>query len=243
MGRHRDDSGTARGGRLLRTGAAVVTGAALVAACGVLSGAEETADDVVCGWHRDAAVGPVRSYADLLPNTRFREAGSQQRPEPLTPLVVVGEVASVTRGAGWTEAGDRVGFDDDAALFRHVDAVVAVDEVLGSAGWAAPTVRVGFPVGVDQPYDLARSQLENGGPWVLPLRRPHGLRDDPGLWVVGPANAVLLAEVGDAGRLSLPCVGPGVADRLLADVPTLSSLRSAAARPVRERVVRATSQG
>ncbi len=62
----------------------------------------------------------------------------------------------------------------------------------------------------------------------------------PDVWSVGPANAVLLAEVGSGGRLALPCVRPRREAQLLVDVPTLADLRHAAAAPLRERVVRAT---
>lgn len=218
-------------------------GAAL-AGCGtplaqVTGGAE--ASSVPCGWHRDAAVDGLRSYRDLLPNTRFRTRGSDEPPAPLTPLVVVGEVTAVAAGPGWTEAGDQVPFDDDAVLWKHVHATVDVAEVIGSAGWSSRTVTVAFPLEADEALAGARRRLESAGRWVLPLYRWAGVEYAPDVWSVGPANAVLLAEVRPGGRLALPCVHPRREARLLVDVPTLQELRRAAAAPLRERVVSATS--
>lgn len=191
---------------------------------------------VPCGWHEEAALEGIRSYRDVLPNTRFRLQGSSAA-EPLTPLVVVGEVAAVAPGPGWTEAGDRVGFDDDAVLWKDVHVTVAVEEVIGSAGWSSDTVRVAFPLEADEGLEPARRRLEGAGRWVLPLRREDGVGYAPDVWSVGPANAVLLAEVGPGGRLALPCVQPRRAARLLVDVPTLADLRRAAAAPLREKSV------
>lgn len=199
------------------------------------------APSVPCGWHQDAAVEGLRSFRDVLPNTRFRERGSDEPPAPLTPLVVVGEVTSVAAGPGWTEAGDQVSFDDDAVLWKHVHATVDVAEVIGSAGWSSGTVTVAFPLEADEELDGARQRLEAAGRWVLPLYRWAGVEYAPDVWSVGPANAVLLAEVRAGGRLALPCVHPRREARLLVDVPTLQELRRAAAAPLRERVVSATS--
>lgn len=196
---------------------------------------------VPCGWHEEAAPTGLQSYRDVLPNTRFRVRGSSEPAAPLTPLVVVGEVVAVTAGPGWTEAGDRVAFDDDAVLWKHVHATVAVAEVLGSAGWSSATVTVAFPLEADEELERARRELTAGGPWVLPLYRWSGVEYAPDVWSVGPANAVLPAEVGPGGRLALPCVQPRRAARLLVDVPTLADLRRAAAAPLRVKVVRATS--
>jgi len=198
------------------------------------------AGSVPCGWHDEGALAGIRSFRDVLPNTRFRERGSSEPPTPLTPLVVVGEVVAVAAGPGWTEAGDRVAFDDDAVLWKHVHATVEVAEVIGSAGWSSYTVTVAFPLEADEELEPARQQLEAAGRWVLPLYRWAGVEYAPDVWSVGPPNAVLLAEVGDDGRLALPCVQPRRAARLLVDVPTLADLRRAAAGPLRERVVRAT---
>lgn len=194
-------------------------------------------DQVLCRRDTEAAPVGVRSYRDVLPNTRFRTAGTRVRPAPLTPLVVVGEVTDVAPGPGWTGAGDRVGFDDPDAVRRHARVRVAVAEVIGSAGWAAATVTVAFVLAPDDPLESLRSRLGDAT-WVLPLYRSATVAYDPALWSVGPAEAALLAEVGAGGRLTLPCPGPGRSRRLLADVPTLAALREAAARPVRERVVR-----
>lgn len=232
-------------GRRLRPlrGVVVLVGAALVVA---LAGcapplpqvADRPAASVPCGWHEEGAMAGIRSLRDVLPNTRFREQGSTEPPVPLTPLVVVGEVVAVVPGPGWTEAGDRVAFDDDAVLWKHVHATVAVSEVIGSAGWASDTVTVAFPLRADEDLEPARERLEAAGRSVFPLYRWDG-EADPHVWLVGPPNTVLLAEVGPDGRLTLPCVPPGRAARLLIDVPTLADLRRAAAEPLRERVVRA----
>ncbi|HEX4977296.1 MAG TPA: hypothetical protein VFV40_05470 [Nocardioides sp.] len=195
---------------------------------------------VPCGWHGEAAPAGVRSYRDVLPNTRFRERGSDEPAAPLTPLVVVGEVVAVAPGPGWTEAGDRVGFDDDAVLWKHAHATVAVAEVIGSAGWSSDTVTVAFPLEAHEDLGQARHILETMGRTVFPLYRGEGVGYAPDVWSVGPADAVLIAEVGAGGRLALPCVRPRRAARLLVDVPTLAELRRAAAGPLRERVVRAT---
>jgi hypothetical protein len=193
---------------------------------------------VLCARHEEAALAPLHSYRDVLPNTRFRVSGADDAPAPLTPLVVVGEVAMVLPGPGWTEAGDRVGFDDKAALWKQVHATVRVAEVVGSAGWTEDTVTVAFPLEAQEGFDVARQELEGAGRWVLPLYQGTGATDDPRVWSVGPPHAVLVAEVAADDRLALPCVQPRRAARLLADVPTLADLRRAAAGPLRERVVR-----
>jgi len=216
---------------------------ALVAGCG--SPLPQVADrpaeaPVPCGWHEEGALDTLRSYSDVLPNTRFRVRGASEAPAPLTPLVVVGEVVDVVAGPGWTEAGDQVGFDDDAVLWKHVHATVAVAEVIGSAGWASDTVTVAFPLEAGEELEPARQQLEAAGRWVLPLYRWTGVEYAPDVWSVGPPNAVLIAEIGPGGRLALPCVQPRREARLLVDVPTLADLRHAAAGPLRERVVGAT---
>lgn len=230
--------------RSLLAGTVGIAGlAGLVTGCGApLPRVADPADgaSVLCGWHEEAALAGIRSYRDLLPNTRFRERGTSEPSVALTPLVVVGEVAAVAAGPGWTEAGDRVGFDDAAALWKQVHATVSVEEVIGSAGWASDTVTVAFPLGADEELEAAGQRLESVGRSVFPLHRPTGPEQTPGVWSVGPANAVLLAEVGPGGRLALPCVQPQKAARLLVEVPTLADLRRAAAAPLRERVVRAT---
>lgn len=199
------------------------------------------AGSVPCGWQEEeTALTGIRSLRDVLPNTRFRERGSSEPSAPLTPLVVVGEVVAVAPGPGWTEAGDRVGFDDDAVLWRHVHARVAVAEVIGSAGWSSPTVTVAFALEAGEELEPARRRLEDVGRAVFPLYRGDEVAYAPDVWSVGPAKAVLLAEVGAGGRLALPCVQPPRAARLLVDVPTLTDLRRAAAAPLRERVVRRT---
>lgn len=198
------------------------------------------AGSVPCGWHEEGALAGLRSFRDVLPNTRFRERGSADPPTPLTPLVVVGEVVDVSAGPGWTEAGDRVEFDDEAVLWKHVHATVSVVEVIGSAGWASDTVTVAFPLEPAEQLQPARERLEDMGRLVLPLSRGAEVEYAPDVWSVGPPNAVLLAEVEAGGRLELPCVGPQRAARLLVDVPTLEELRRAAAAPLRVRVVRAT---
>lgn len=220
----------------------VVVGAVLAGCASPLPQVADrpAAGSVPCGWHEEAALAGIRSFRDVLPNTRFRERGSSEPPAPLTPLVVVGEVVAVAPGPGWTEAGDQVAFDDDAVLWKHVHATVAVAEVIGSAGWSSDTVTVAFPLGADEGLEPARERLESAGRWVLPLYRWPGVEYAPDVWSVGPANTVLIAEVGAGGRLALPCVQPPRAARLLVDVPTLADLRRAAAGPLRERVVRAT---
>lgn len=239
-----------RGGRPGRGGAAgrrpaLLAGVALLVVTGCASPLPRVADrpdggSVPCGWHEEGALAGIRSFRDVLPNTRFRERGSSEPAAPLTPLVVVGEVVAVVAGPGWTEAGDQVGFDDEAVLWKHVHATVAVAEVIGSAGWSSDTVTVAFPLGADEDLEPARQQLEAAGRWVLPLYRWAGVEYAPDVWSVGPPNAVLLAEVGSGGRLALPCVQPSREAELLVDVPTLADLRHAAAGPLRERVVRAT---
>lgn len=196
---------------------------------------------VPCGWTEQVDLTGIASLRDVLPNTRFRVRGSKEPARPLTPLVVVGEVVGVAPGPGWTESGDRVGFDDDAALWKQVHATVAVEEVIGSAGWTADTVTVAFPLHPSEPLEEAGRVLAGTGRMVLPLRREDGARDAADVWSVGPAAAVLLAQVGPEGRLALPCVPPRRATRLLIDVPTLADLRQAATAPVRVKVVRATA--
>lgn len=234
-----------RRGLILLAGSLGLAGiAGLVAGCGApLPRVADPGDgsSVLCGLHEENALAGIRSYRDVLPNTRFRERGSSEPAVPLTPLVVVGEVVAVAPGPGWTEAGDQVGFDDASALWRHVYATVSVGEVIGSVGWAAETVTVAFPVGVDEELDAAGQRLESAGRSVFPLYRPTGPEQTPGVWSVGPVNAVLLAEVGSGGRLALPCVPPRREAELLVDVPTLADLRRAAAAPLRERVVRVTA--
>ncbi len=238
--------GTSARGGTHRRSTVLVGWAALVVAvssCGApLPRVTDLADgsSVPCGWHEESALAGIRSYRDVLPNTRFRVRGSSEPPAPLTPLVVVGEVADVVAGPGWTEAGDRVGFDDDAVLWKHVHATVTVEETIGSVGWSSGSVTVAFPLEADEDLESARERLEEAGRWVLPLYRWPGVEYAPDVWSVGPANAVLLAEVGPGGRLALPCVRPRREAQLLVDVPTLADLRHAAAAPLRERVVRAT---
>jgi hypothetical protein len=206
----------------------------VAAACSVTPGTP-SATTLPCGWHKDDALRDVRSYADVLPNTRFRTAGTREAALPLTPLVVVGQVVDVRPGTAWDARGERVPFDADEAAWRQVRATVTVTEVLGSAGWAATTVTVAFPLGAGEDYDSARSRFLAKGARVLPLYRWEGA--ETGLWGVGPVHAVLVADVAADGTLTLPCVTARRAARLLAEVPTLEALRAAAAGPVRERVV------
>ena len=217
-----------------RRGATLLALAAVAGCTGVVSSGDE-ARGVPCGWHEDAALRDVRSYADVLPNTRFRTDGTGEAAAPLTPLVVVGEVAEVWPGPGWDAEGERTGFDDPDAAWKQVHAKVTVAEVLGSAGWASDSVTVAFPLAAGDDLDSASARLVDRGSWVLPLYRWEGAA--PGLWGIGPAHAVAVAVVAGDGSLTLPCVGLARAGRLLADVPTLDALRAAAARPVRERVV------
>jgi len=195
--------------------------------------------DVRC-WGGQGLSSNVQSLSDILPNTLFSYAGTDDKPRPLTPLVIVGRVVDVDAGTAWRAMGDgtRLRFDDPRALWKSVHAVVAVDEVLGAVGDASPDqVLIGFPLDGDESLEAARGQLVSDQQLMLPLHQWAGTDYNAELWAVGPGNEQLLAEVGGDGALTLPCVSSRTADRLLRDVPTLDSLRDAAARPTQTRRV------
>ena len=84
--------------------------------------------------------------------------------------------------------------------------------------------------------ESAADQLLTDRPLVLPLHKWAGTAYDPNLWAVGPSDTDLVAEVDEAGTLSLPCVSDRLSEQLLEEVDTLEELRAAAAEP--EPVVR-----
>ena len=202
--------------------------------------------DVRC-WTVDGALTNIESLADVLPNTLFTSGGPPSAPQPLTPLVVVGQVTDVVAGRAWAMEGDGedgpedgvvVPFDDPGAMWKHVHSTVAVDEVLASVDDQSPTtIQVSFTVNGDVSLEDARTQLLSEQELMLPLLQWAGTDYNADLWAVGPSNSALLAEIDAEGRLSLPCVGERTADTLLRNVPTLDALREAAARPIRVRHV------
>ncbi|MDQ3485790.1 MAG: hypothetical protein M3445_10345 [Actinomycetota bacterium] len=116
-------------------------------------------------------------------------------------------------------------------------ATVAVDEVLGAsaAKQQREEVLVALTLGGSEQGAMARDQLVSDELLVLPLVQWSGTSYLPDLWSVGPGNASLVAEVGDDGALSLPCLSKRNGERLLADVGSLAALRDVALRP--ERVI------
>lgn len=200
--------------------------------------------DVRC-WSHGFTIN-LDSYAEVLPNTLFAVGRSDDEPEPVTPLVVVGHVVEVSAGRAWAPGpnsissdGTEVPFDHPRALWKTVHAEVAVDEVLADPEDAdRSSVTVQFTLNGYEDLAAAEAQLVDGQRLVLPLYQWAGTDYRPDMWSVGTGGAPLVAEVDDEGRLSLPCAPDGEEERLLRDTSTLGQLRAAVDDPVRVRHVR-----
>ena len=55
---------------------------------------------VPCGWHEEAALDGIRSYRDVLPNTRFRERGSDGPAAPCCGAGPAGERVRSVQAVG-----------------------------------------------------------------------------------------------------------------------------------------------
>lgn len=181
-----------------------------------------------------SAIG-VESLTEYLPTTQYLVRNGNL--VTLSDAVVVGHVTSVRPGSGFyvSQTDDslsiEVPFDDPRAMWRTASAEVVVTEVLaGQVG--EQTIRVG--VGVPPSFDVLAAGLPALGDVVLFLESPSRgwFSDEPGTWRIA-GDGTLLAEIAADGRLTLPAVEPYLADRYLAQNPSLDSLRDAARQPAR----------
>ncbi len=158
----------------------------------------------------------------------------------LSDAVVVGHITSVSPGHAhyWpADAEDRppveVPFDDPRALSRTIHAEVAVTEVIAGQ-ITEDTIVVGFRWGTRTPFAVAADGLPAMGDMVFFLDDDSPVFAHDSTVQYGVAeDGTMLAEVGSDGGLTLPAIEPERAVRLLAQTPTVNTLRAAAQQPAR----------
>lgn len=195
------------------------------------------------GETASGASASFTSLAEMLPNVAYQVPGGNAA--PVTDLVVVGEVTTVDKGAGFRPVpesveqrddgdGIEIDFDDPDAVWKTVEFTVKVSDILsaGADGSEAdlPEVRVGLAIDRSDDFELISAGLRDLGMSVFFLLEDSAVfAYDPSLFAV-VLDGAMVATVGDDGALSLPFKDPAEAAALLEAVGTLSELEAAAER-------------
>jgi hypothetical protein len=180
-----------------------------------------------------ATVRPFDSLDDLLANRQYQVGEGVAR--PLTDAVVIGHFLQVGPGQGFTVSGnDAPGgtvtdFDDPQALWRTIHGTFMIDAVI-SGSTSSPTAIVGFAFGAETSTTQIEKDLVSLGPVVLFLNHSEVFAYDKRVFGT-VLDGALLAPVSPDGEIDLPALDEGERATFLSEAPTLSALRTAAARP------------